>query len=230
MHSSSSKKCHPAASGAPLPPEHRSRARGGASLTRASAVSCIPELCSAPLAKVLACVWQRMIQKACCQQLSGTTFQAIRTYSFSFKGREKDMELKSDHDQTLWVQAASFLLPSLKHSVEDLHMSVYMQTVELLGRQCIYLSGQCRTGTERKHFSLPVSMHHGLSCLFKFCFLIFKKPSTIWMWSVSLRAKKQNGASVPHAEWAMRLELGSHPEPYESCPHGMRELCFQRIQ
>lgn len=150
-----------------------------------------------------------MIQKACCQQLSGTISQAIQTYSSSFKGREKGMKLKSDCE-TEWWRSAYFCVHANSRSPW----------------QAMYLPERTMKDWRRKEtfFHAKVSVHHGLSCLFKFCFLISKKPSTIWMWSGSLRAKKQNSASVPRDErpwgWAWEVILKHMSPPHmEWGPH-----------
>lgn len=141
---------------------------------------------------ILACLWQWIIQKACCQQVSGTTFQVILAYSFTFKGRER-------HRAAVWVCMVRLVesrLPSQSYclpwnSVEDFHISVSMQTVDLLGSGSVhyiyrspwYLPERTTKDWHRKEIFFPAKMwmHDGLSCLFKFCFLIFRKSSTIWM-------------------------------------------------
>lgn len=208
----------------PVPGAPEQNPRREAAPSWVSELSYVSGLHNTPLAKVLACLWQWIIQKACCQQLSGTIFQAIQTYSFSFKGREKSLTMIRLFESRL---PYSYCL-SQTQCWRFAYFCVYEKSRSW---QAMYLPERTMKDWHRKEifFLAKVLVHHCLSCLFKFCFVVFKKSSTVWMWSVSLRAKKQNSAAVPHAEWVTRLGLRSQPEPHESCSHGVRQSGFQHI-
>lgn len=115
-------------------------------------------------------------------------------------------------DKNLIMTMIRFFKSSLLHSyclpwnpVEDLHISVYVQRVDLLGRQCIYLIGQWRTGTERKHFFPAKVLVHVYSTSV-FLFSKSHLPSECNQSPWGLRNKKVNPFHLLNGPWGWDWE------------------------